>query len=380
MQFLNNFLNFYYKYTSRLTNFKNLFTFRSLFILITTLVLSFSARQFIVLYFNYNLSVFKDFLLIGILVSFILNVVNYFSDIEFFKPHLCGGFDSGKGKGKGVDRISSHNTKLRVVTSNPNEDNIRSSRISRASNTSSVSRATTTYSVPIKYAPSITRDSISYSRPISELYKAGVVRTTSDDMISTVLPSRPRHIPSVIPSPLASGDLPLFDTHTTPKIVPNVPKTMSSLFPVSPSIPTQYTTPVLSSNIPQGVKPSNLTTPSTMSPLFPPSLHSNTLGTAVVDSVNPNIIDGSKSDGVVKKHISTNRSTRNTAEEFSNRRLKIIKGITSELENLSFSNKEVVIGKKGWFGKIKLGFESFGTDLRSIYVKYGGITRRIWLL
>ncbi len=386
-QIYNNFFN----NTSRFTNLKNLFNFRSLFILIITLVLSFSARWFIVHYFNYDLSVFKDFFLIGILVSFILNVVNYFSDFQLFRPLLCvgGGNIQASTPGKGDVKTSTGTTYLRAATYNPEEGNSRSSRISRSSNRSSVSRATTTYSVPIKYAPSITRDSISYSRPISELYKAdsSVSRVTGN----MVLPSRPRYIPSVLPSPLASGTLPLFDN--TPEAVPKVFNTMSPLFPVSPSIPTQYTTPNLSTSIPQRVKASNLTTPSTMSPLFPSHSHvigntvadsSNVIGNTVADSsnVNSNIIDDSNSDCVVKKHISTSRSARNTAEAFSNRKLKIIKGITTELENIGYSNKEIEIGKKGWFGKIKLGFESFGTDLRSIYVKYDGITRRklLWTL
>ena len=247
------------------------------------------------------------------------------------------------------------------------------SRSSRSSTGSNFSRATTTYSVPIKYAPSITRDSISYSRPTAE-----ITTSPSDDIISTVLPSRPRHIPSVIPSPLGSGNLPLFP------ISPSIPTQYTT--PVSPSITTQYTTPVQTSNMPR-VKASNLTTPSTMSPLFPSSPTTQTLGVSVGVSVgdsskvNSNI-DGPKSDCVEKKHTSTNRSARNTAEEFSNRRLKRIKGITTELENMGYSNKEVVIGKKGWFGKIKLGFESFGSDLKSIYVKYDGIARRklLWTL
>lgn len=34
------------------------------------------------------------------------------------------------------------------------------------------------------------------------------------------------------------------------------------------------------------------------------------------------------------------------------------------------------MGRKGLFGKIKLGFKSLGFDLRSIYIKYENITRR----
>ncbi len=115
-----------------------------------------------------------------------------------------------------------------------------------------------------------------------------------------------------------------------------------------------------------------------MSPLFPSSLHSHNAGNTVSNSpnVNPNTRDEFKCDSVVNKHISSNNaSTINTTEEFSNRRRKIIEGVTTEL-NRGYSSKEVVIARKGWFGKIKLGFGSFGSDIKSIYVKYDGIARR----
>ena len=167
------------------------------------------------------------------------------------------------------------NTSLRPVAYNPNENISRSSHTSRSSNASASNASkVTTYSVHIKYAPTpyftreyrsysrpITGVSISrpvselYSRPISELYKAeGVVRTPTKDMlVSQVLPSRPRDISSKLPSLIASGNLSLFQT--TPQVVnvtktPRIkasnlttPSTMSPLFPLPPPITTGYTTP-----------------------------------------------------------------------------------------------------------------------------------------
>ncbi len=418
---INNFKIFINIFTSRFTNLKNLFTLRSLFILIITLLISFSVRWLLVLYFNYDLYVFKDFCITGLLVSFILSVQNYFSEFEFFKPLLCDGPDIGRAKrsGNGAtgpssgntysrtvynpnDNRSSGNTYLRAVAYNPNDNRSavasRYSGVSSTSNPSNVSRATTTYSVPIMYAPSITRDSISYSRPTSDLHRiSGVVQRPTNDMVSTVLPSRPRHIPSIIPSPQPSGNLSLFPDSTsiaTQYIAPtssgyNPPRITKPTNLTSPStITTQYTTPSRSPyNPPSITKPSNLTTPDTMSPLFPASIHSHNVGNTVSSSpnVNLNTRDGFKCDSVVNKHISSeNASTINTTKEFSNRRHKIIEAVTTEINELNrgYSSKEVVIARKGLFGKIRLGFESFGSDIKSIYVKYDGITRRklLWTL
>ncbi len=76
------------KYTYSFSNLKNLFTFRSLFILIFTLVLSFAVRWFIVNYFNYDLYTFKDFFIIGIIVSFIRSFVMDIFDIIYPKLDL----------------------------------------------------------------------------------------------------------------------------------------------------------------------------------------------------------------------------------------------------------------------------------------------------
>lgn len=60
--------------TLRFANLRNLFTLRSLAILSITLVLSFAVRWYIVHYFSYDLYQLKDFFIIGLLVSFILNI------------------------------------------------------------------------------------------------------------------------------------------------------------------------------------------------------------------------------------------------------------------------------------------------------------------
>ena len=67
----------------------------------------------------------------------------------------------------------------------------------------------------------------------------GVVRTPTKDMVSQPLPSHPGHIPSLVPSPVSSINLPLFEDNT--QIVyalkpPNIsnyttPNTMSPLLP-----------------------------------------------------------------------------------------------------------------------------------------------------
>lgn len=71
------------------------------------------------------------------------------------------------------------------------------------------------------------------------------------------------------------------------------------------------------SNMPPLIKARNLTTPSTMSPLFPSSSHSQNVGNTIIYSpkTNGSIIDGCKSASVVNKHISNNTiSTLNTEE------------------------------------------------------------------
>jgi len=82
---INNLKKFINKFTSRFTNLKNLFTLRSLFILIITLLISFSLRWFLVLYFKYDLYAFKDFCIIGFLVSFIRPLILDVFDIFFHK-------------------------------------------------------------------------------------------------------------------------------------------------------------------------------------------------------------------------------------------------------------------------------------------------------
>ena len=88
MQNYNNFKNFYHNNTSRFSHLKNLFTFRSLFILIITLLLSFSVRWYIVYCFSYDLYTFKDFFIIGIIVSFIRSLILDIFDIFYPKIDL----------------------------------------------------------------------------------------------------------------------------------------------------------------------------------------------------------------------------------------------------------------------------------------------------
>lgn len=81
-----------------------------------------------------------------------------------------------------------------------------------------------------------------------------------------------------------------------------------------------------------------------------------------------------KSD-IVEKSVNT-QSSIDTNKEFSRRRNKIIKAVNNKM--VGYSSKEVVISKVRWFGKVKLGFNSLNTDLKSIYIKYDSIGRRLW--
>ena len=84
----NNFKNFFDKNTSRFSNLWNFFTFRSFAILAATLVLSFSVRWYIVNCFSYDLYTFKDFFIIGIIVSFIRSLIMDIFDIFYPKIDL----------------------------------------------------------------------------------------------------------------------------------------------------------------------------------------------------------------------------------------------------------------------------------------------------
>lgn len=68
----------------------------------------------------------------------------------------------------------------------------------------------------------------------------------------------------------------------------------------------------------------------------------------------------------------------NTSEEFSSRRRKITEGYAIELMNINrgYSSKEVVIALKGFFLLNKMSLTSYNENLKSIYLKYDGITRR----
>ena len=77
----------------------------------------------------------------------------------------------------------------------------------------------------------------------------------------------------------------------------------------------------------------------------------------------------------------SNVTSWNIDKEFARRRELITNAIEAQTGGV-LSSKEVVIGKKGFFGKIKLGFESLDSNLKSIYVKYDSIGRRklLWTL
>lgn len=62
-------------------------------------------------------------------------------------------------------------------------------------------------------------------------------------------------------------------------------------------------------------------------------------------------------------------------DKFHVRKRKVINAINAQLSTGSICN-EVVIGKKGLFGKIKLGFESLSRNINSIYIRYDSIFRR----
>ena len=276
-----------------------------------------------------------------------------------FHPLLC------EPKDKSIDRVNSPDrTYLRPIAYDPNTDLSRSVRTSVAS-----SRATSTYSIPIKYVPSITRDSISYSRPlsgidsrpVSELYSSrrvlelsrtgGVTITPTKDMVSQVLPSRPRHIPSTVPSPVSSINLPLFEDNSqvvnAPK-APNIsnfttPTTISPLFPTSS---TNYSkSNILGSNI----------SPKVLSPVSHVDSNNNSISKPVINSstVKPIVQEGIVADNVVVNKTLSNSttSTLNTKEEFKIRKRKVVEGIARELTELNrgYSSKEVVLAKPGFF-------------------------------
>lgn len=69
-------------------NFRNLFTFRGLAILVATLVLSFSVRSLVILFFNLDLSQFSDFFFVGFLVSFIRVFITDLFEFYFAKDNL----------------------------------------------------------------------------------------------------------------------------------------------------------------------------------------------------------------------------------------------------------------------------------------------------
>lgn len=137
-------------------------------------------------------------------------------------------------------------------------------------------------------------------------------------------------------------------------------------------------------------KPSNLSTPSTMSPLFghdswnviedrhfftPEIAGSNRVSSVTHSSlgIQEDTLNVDKNIKGVNNQVRSNITSWNTDKEFNKRRVDITKAIDTQI--IGLSNKEVVIGNKGLFGKIKLGFNSLGSDIKSIYIKYDNIGR-----
>ena len=359
----NNFKNFFDKNTSRFSNLWNFFTFRSFAILAATLVLSFSVRLFLITYFHFDLLTLNCLQFVFFTLS---NIRVFLFDMFDIHPLLCEPSDKGKGKVRANSPDCSYT--LRPIAYDPNKDLSRSARTSVAS-----SRVTSTYSIPIKYAPSITRDSISYSRPlsgiesrpVSELYSSrralelsrcgGVLRTPTKDMVSEVLPSRPRHIHSKLPFPTPSGNLPLFEDNSQVVNVPKAPNTsnlttpntMSPLFPTSS---TNYSKPNISG------RTSNISS-RVLSPVPHVDSNNNSTSKQLINSstVKPIVQKGIVADNVVVNRTLSNSttSTLNTEKEFKIRKRKVVEGVTRELAELNrgYSSKEVVIGKKGFLVK-----------------------------
>lgn len=72
------------------------------------------------------------------------------------------------------------------------------------------------------------------------------------------------------------------------------------------------------------------------------------------------------------------RSPLNSAEHRKKRAKIILENLDNiyRENNRGLSSKEVVIAKKGMFGKIKLVFESFDDNLKTIYLKDDNVIRR----
>ena len=78
-------------YTPTFSSFKNfskLFSFRAFAILVATLVLSFSVRCLVILFFNLGLSQFLDFFFVGLLVTYIRVLVADLFEFYLSKDNL----------------------------------------------------------------------------------------------------------------------------------------------------------------------------------------------------------------------------------------------------------------------------------------------------
>lgn len=355
--------NFNYS-SSWFKNFRNLFTLRGLAILVATLALSFSVRCLVILFFNLDLSLGDDLFFIGFLIS----ILGYIHDIlnELFSPFLRT-FIQCEGTGKGKAKMEDNQTYLRPVAYNPNA-NIRTSRGNfRVSYSDKIEYGRKLEPVSCDKTPE-SLSSVYFTRPTSDYNKG-------DDVIRFVPKSSRANV----------------TTPTSPLIRPRI-----STAQAGPSPP----------------RPSNLSTPRSMSPLFPSTRHESVNTDYSTRVINPapsptpvassisratqNIVDSTnvssvkmvnridrvsgaptevsvKNGAITRKSLSSNITT-NTDKEFNIRRNKIVQEVNNQL--IGYSSKEVLIEKLGFFGKIKLGFGSIESKLANIYIKYQGLGRR----
>ena len=330
---------FYYRFN----NFRNLFTLRGFVILVATIVLSFSVRCLIIYLFSLDLSISDELVFLGVLLSFGGFICDSLYDLfSTFLPESlqCEGTDKGKGKASNKVEYNDQ-TYLRPVAYNPNA-NIRTSRGNfRVSYTDKIEYGRKLEPVSCDKTPQ-SLSSVSFTRPISDYNKG-------DDVIRFVPKSSRANV----------------TTPASPLIRPTI-----STAQAGPSAP----------------RPSNLSTPRSLSPLFPIA----TPVSPLIPSNPQNIVELSELSTRVKrvKYVDTipaissevlkienpRISITDTNREFAIRRAKITKAINAQMDVHSI--KEMVVDRVGLFGKVKLGFCSVGSKLETIHIKYNSIGRR----
>lgn len=344
---------------STFSNLRSFFTIRNFIKLALTLILSYYLRSYIITLLDLDYSALEDFFLIGIIVSFILKVFSVCENFSVFSvEHL-----EGKGKAQQeAFKQASRNPEIIRRDSTRNSLDILPNRsynpnsVNGSSVNSSSCKRTSEYLLPNRsYNPNANSQVYDKSNIRSSLYNASSV---GSNVTSQSVPIK------YIPSRYSSVYKPLYIKY-------------------APSL--QTPTPTLGVNsihLPKAPISSNLTTPNTGSPLLTPTQVNSGLSKSALKYTPSHCLDGSKS--LIQPSTQNTSSTRlfptspssiDTNGEFSRRRDIISKEIKTKLDT-TYSNKEVVIAKKGLFGKVKLGFKSLGTDLTSIYIKYDSITRR----